>query len=62
MFRRLLPSRPSDAPLTSRAEHAVEPFPTSAVRAPLAYVVALTIPIVVLELAIDDRTVRLTPS
>lgn len=61
MFRRRLPSRPSDAPLTSRAEHAVEPFPTSAVRAPLAYVVALTIPIVALELVIDDRTVRLAP-
>ncbi|MDQ0687370.1 hypothetical protein QFZ56_006333 [Streptomyces achromogenes] len=61
MFRRRLPSRAADAPPTSRVESAAGTFPTSAVRAPLAYVVALTIPIVTLELAVDDRTVRLTP-
>lgn len=61
MFRRRVPSRAADAPRL-RVESAVESLPKSAVRAPMVYVIALTIPIVALELVIDDRTVRLAPS
>ncbi|WP_189943058.1 PP2C family protein-serine/threonine phosphatase [Streptomyces aurantiogriseus] len=53
--------RAPDAPQRPRTERGVESLPGSAVRAPTAYVVALTVPIVLLELAIDDRTVRLAP-
>ncbi|GAA2646410.1 hypothetical protein GCM10010425_64920 [Streptomyces spororaveus] len=36
-------------------------IPRGGVKAPMAYVVAATVPVVLLELTIDDRTVRLIP-
>ncbi len=61
MIRRRVAARAPGAPLTSRAESSVDPAPSGAVKAPMAYVVAATVPIVLLELLIDDRTVRLIP-
>ncbi|MDX3611268.1 PP2C family protein-serine/threonine phosphatase [Streptomyces europaeiscabiei] len=61
MIRRRVAARAPGAPLTSRAESSVESAPSGAVKAPMAYVVAATVPIVLLELLIDDRTVRLIP-
>ncbi|OAH09926.1 stage II sporulation protein E (SpoIIE) [Streptomyces jeddahensis] len=61
MIHRRVSFRAPDAPQSSRAESKAEPSPTSTVKAPMAYIVALTVPIVALELVIDDRTVRLIP-
>jgi hypothetical protein len=61
VIRRRVVARAPGAPLTSRAESGAESSPGSAVKALMAYVVAATVPIVLLELMIDDRTVRLIP-
>ncbi|MER0484684.1 PP2C family protein-serine/threonine phosphatase [Streptomyces sp. Edi2] len=61
MIRRRVAARAPGAPLPSRAESGAESSLRAVVRAPMVYVVAATVPIVLLELMIDDRTVRLIP-
>ncbi|MCX4430155.1 PP2C family protein-serine/threonine phosphatase [Streptomyces mirabilis] len=61
MIHRRVSFRPPDVPQRSRAESKAEPSPTGTVKNPMAYIAALTVPIVALELVIDDRTVRLIP-
>ncbi|PNG19951.1 serine/threonine protein phosphatase [Streptomyces cahuitamycinicus] len=60
-MRRRVAARAPGAPLRSGAESGIASSPIGAVKAPLAYVVAATVPIVLLELMIDDRAVRLAP-
>ncbi|MFD5574876.1 PP2C family protein-serine/threonine phosphatase [Streptomyces cadmiisoli] len=54
-------ARAAGARLTSRIERGVESSPGGVVKALMVYVVAATVPIVLLELMTDDRTVRLVP-
>ncbi|WP_141747195.1 PP2C family protein-serine/threonine phosphatase [Streptomyces agglomeratus] len=61
VIRRRVAAPAPGAPLKSRAGRGVESSPIGGVKAPMAYVVAATVPIVLLELMIDDRTVRLIP-